>query len=82
MSFVSVEDVQKMMEGLMVHLFKEILDISLETPFPWLTYDEAMIAMGSIKPDIRFGMELRDVSDLMKRSSSRCSKRFWDRAGS
>ena len=69
MSFVSVEDVQRMMEGLMVHIFKEILGISLETPFPWLTYDEAMDRYGIDKPDIRFGMELRDVSELMRRSS-------------
>ncbi len=69
MSFVKVEDIQRMMEGLMVHLFKKVLDIELETPFPILTYDEAMERYGVDKPDIRFGMELRDVS-MEWRSSS------------
>lgn len=69
MSFVRVEDIQRMMEGLMVHLFKKVLDIELETPFPVLTYDEAMERYGVDKPDIRFGMELKDVSMEWKDSS-------------
>lgn len=69
MSFVRVEDIQRMMEGLMVHLFKNVLDIELETPFPVLTYDEAMERYGVDKPDIRFGMELKDVSTEWKDSS-------------
>ncbi len=69
MSFVKVEDIQRMMEGLMVHLFKKVLDIELETPFPVLTYDEAMERYGVDKPDIRFGIELRDVSPQWKNSS-------------
>jgi aspartyl-tRNA synthetase len=69
MSFVKVEDIQRMMEGLMVHLFKKVLEIELETPFPILTYDEAMDRYGVDKPDIRFGMELRDVSMEWRNSS-------------
>jgi aspartyl-tRNA synthetase len=69
MSFVTVEDIQRTMEGLMVHIFKEILRIELKTPFPFLTYDEAINRYGVDKPDIRFGMELRDVSSLLKESS-------------
>ena len=69
MSFVRVEDIQRMMEGLMVHLFKNVLNIELETPFPILTYDEAMERYGVDKPDIRFGMELRDISTEWKDSS-------------
>jgi aspartyl-tRNA synthetase len=69
MSFVTVEDIQKAMEGLMAHIFKEVLDITLKLPFPVLTYDDAMDRYGADKPDIRFGMELRDLSKAVRRSS-------------
>jgi aspartyl-tRNA synthetase len=69
MSFVTVEDIQKTMEGLMVHIFKEILGLELKTPFPSMTYEEAMDRYGVDKPDIRFGMELKDVSQILKNSS-------------
>ena len=69
MSFVTVQDIQRTMEGLMAHIFKEILGITLELPFPVLTYDEAMNRYGVDKPDIRFGMELRDVTQILQDSS-------------
>lgn len=69
MSFVTVEDIRKTMEGLMVHLFEEVLGISLEVPFPILSYDEAMDRYGIDKPDIRFGLELRDLTPLFKDST-------------
>jgi aspartyl-tRNA synthetase len=69
MSFVSVQDIQRTMEGLMVHIFKEILGIELDIPFPSLTYGEAINRYGVDKPDIRFGMELKDISQLVKSSS-------------
>ncbi|HYA93683.1 MAG TPA: aspartate--tRNA ligase [Thermodesulfobacteriota bacterium] len=69
MSFVTVEDIQRTMEGLMAHIFREVLDITLKLPFPVLTYDDAMDRYGADKPDIRFGMELRDVSKAVRRSS-------------
>jgi aspartyl-tRNA synthetase len=69
MSFVTVQDIQRTMEGLMAHVFKEILGIALELPFPILTYDEAMNRYGADKPDIRFGMELRDVTEPLRGSS-------------
>ncbi len=59
MSFVTVQDIQRTMEGLMAHIFKEVSGVTLELPFPILTYDEAMNRYGADKPDIRFGMELR-----------------------
>jgi aspartyl-tRNA synthetase len=71
MSFVEVRDVQQIMEGLMVHVFKETAGIDLPTPFPFISYDEAMNRYGIDKPDIRFGMELRDVSGPFKGSSFR-----------
>jgi aspartyl-tRNA synthetase len=69
MSFITVQDIQRKMEGLMAHIFKEVLDITLELPFPALTYDEAMNRYGADKPDIRFGMELRDVTEPLRTSS-------------
>ena len=69
MSFVTVEDIRRTMEGLMVHLFKAVLGIELETPFPMLSYDEAMDRYGLDKPDIRFGLELRDLSKVLKGST-------------
>jgi len=69
MSFVTVQDVQKTMEGLMAHLFKEVLGITLAIPFPILTYNEAINRYGVDKPDIRFGMELKDVTKPLESSS-------------
>ena len=69
MSFVTVQDIQRIMEGLMVHVFQEVLGVNLEVPFPILTYDDAMNRYGVDKPDIRFGMELRDVTEPLRHSS-------------
>jgi aspartyl-tRNA synthetase len=69
MSFVTVEDIRRTMEGLMVHLFREVLGIALEIPFPMLSYDEAMERYGLDKPDIRFGLELRDLSKIFQGST-------------
>jgi aspartyl-tRNA synthetase len=71
MSFVTEEDIFELSEGLMKRFFKEILNLELKTPFPRLRYDEAMRRFGCDKPDTRFGMELVDVSDLMKGSSAK-----------
>jgi aspartyl-tRNA synthetase len=69
MSFITVQDIQRTMEGLMAHIFKEVLGMNLELPFPMLTYDEAMNRYGVDKPDTRFGMELQDVSEALRGSS-------------
>jgi aspartyl-tRNA synthetase len=69
MSFITVQDIQKTMEGLMAHVFREVLNMELETPFPVLTYEEAMNRYGADKPDIRFGMELKDVTESLRGSS-------------
>ena len=66
MSFVDVEDIQNMVEGYISRLFKEVLDIDIPTPLPRLTYKDAMERYGSDKPDTRFGMEICDISDLVK----------------
>ena len=69
MSFVTVDDIRTIMEGLMVHVFREVVGMELKTPFPVLTYEEAMSRYGVDKPDIRFGMELKCVSDELKETS-------------
>ncbi len=68
MSFVEVEDILPMMEQLMVRIFSETMGKSVVTPFPRLTYKEAMDRFGSDKPDMRFGMELTDVGDLVAKT--------------
>ena len=66
MSFMSQEEILTMIEGLIAHVMKEVKGIDVVLPFPRLDYEEAMERFGSDKPDTRFGMELKDVSDLVK----------------
>lgn len=66
MSFSTQEDVMNINEGLMARLFDEILGVKLELPLPRMTYAEAMSRYGSDKPDTRFGMEIQDISDIVK----------------
>lgn len=66
MSFIHQDDILNMFEGLARHLFREIKGLEFETRFPRMPYDEAMSRYGSDKPDIRFGMCIEDVTELMK----------------
>jgi aspartyl-tRNA synthetase len=66
MSFVDSNDVMGFVEGLYSHLFKEVLDVKIETPFLRLTYEEAMDKYGVDKPDLRYELFLTDVSDVVK----------------
>ncbi len=68
MSFVDAEDIMGMMEGLIQHIFKGALDKDITAPFLRLTWDEAMDRFGSDKPDLRFGMELKNMSDAVNGS--------------
>ncbi len=63
MSFVTEEDVQTLVEGLMAALWKGILGLDLETPFRRMTFDEAMGKYGSDKPDLRIDLELVDIAE-------------------
>ncbi|MCR8994003.1 aspartate--tRNA ligase [Brevibacillus sp. 7WMA2] len=67
-SFLPMEQLLPMMEEMVQHVFKETVSTDVGTSFPRLTYAEAMDRFGSDKPDIRFGMELTNVSDLVKDS--------------
>ena len=65
MSFAGEEDVMTMAAEMIRHMFKVVLDRDLPTPFPRLTYAEAMDRFGLDKPDTRFGLELKDISDIV-----------------
>ena len=66
MAYVDEVDVQTMNEGMVKHVFKEILGVDVQTPFPRMPYEEAMNRYGVDKPDTRFGLELVDLTDCVK----------------
>lgn len=66
LSFVDVDDVIDVNERLLAKLFKEILDLDIQLPIQRMTWQEAMDRFGSDKPDLRFGLEFKDVSDVVK----------------
>jgi len=65
LSFVDTEDIMELNEGLLKKLFKEVLNVEIATPLKKLTYKEAMERFGSDKPDTRFGLELKEIGDLV-----------------
>ena len=65
MSFVDMDDVIEMQEGLLKKLFKELMNLDIKTPLPRLTWHEAMERYGSDKPDTRFGFELKKLNDVV-----------------
>ncbi|WP_284036086.1 aspartate--tRNA ligase [Neobacillus sp. 114] len=67
-SFLSQEDIMALMEKMMSKLMKEVKGVEVAVPFPRMGYDEAMSRFGSDKPDTRFGLELVDVSEIVKES--------------
>ena len=66
MSFVDMDDVIEIQEGYLKRVFKEMKGVDIQTPFPKITYDEAMERYGSDKPDTRIGFELQDITELVK----------------
>ena len=68
LSFVDIDDVIEVNEALLKYLWKEILGIGLQTPFRRMTWKEAMERFGSDKPDLRFGMELKNVTEVVRNS--------------
>ena len=65
-SFMSAEEIQEMTEGLLKRVMKETLDVDIKTPIQRIAWNEAMDRFGSDKPDIRFGMELKDMSSAVQ----------------
>lgn len=66
MSFVNEDDIMAIQEGFLQRVFKDVLDVDVSIPFPRMPWREAMDRFGSDKPDLRFGFELKDVSDLVQ----------------
>lgn len=66
MSFLDEEQIQEIQEGFLKRVFKEVLDVEVQTPFQRMPWREAMDRFGSDKPDLRFGFELKDISDIVK----------------
>lgn len=80
-SYIDQEDILSEMEGLVSAVFKESFGIELKSPFPRMTYKEAIESYGSDKPDLRFGMKLFDVSDLIKNCDFQVFKGAVDAGG-
>src|SRR5208282_4950664 len=69
MSFIDREDIISLIEILMKRIFREVIGKDIQVPFQRLGYTEAMERFGNDKPDMRFGMELRDMADLALKGS-------------
>ncbi|MBE0067916.1 aspartate--tRNA ligase [Thermoanaerobacterium thermosaccharolyticum] len=82
MSFVEEDDVIALNEKMIARIFKEILDIDLEVPFKRISWQEAMNRFGSDKPDMRFGMELKDLSSIFADSDFKVFKDAVQNGGS
>lgn len=66
MSFVDQEYILGLVENMMAYIFKNVLDVEIQLPMPRITWDEAMNKYGSDKPDLRFGMEFTDVTEVVR----------------
>jgi aspartyl-tRNA synthetase len=82
MSFVEQDDVIAMNEGLIKKVFKDVLNVDVEAPFKRMPYREAMEKYGSDKPDLRFGMEITNISEAVKNSDFKVFKDAFDNGGS
>ncbi len=71
MSFITEEDIYNIIEGLIVRLFRDVLEREIKRPFQRLKFEESMARYGTDSPDLRFGMEIVDISDIVKDSGFR-----------
>jgi len=81
MSFITPEDIYSIMEGLIKKLWKDLLDIEVETPFPRIPYWESMERFGIDRPDIRFDMELKDICDIGTQSDFKVFRSIVENGG-
>ena len=82
MSFATMEDIMAMNEGFIKRVFKEVLNLDVETPMQRLTFAEAMNRYGSDKPDTRYGMEIQDISECVRSSGFVVFKSALENGGS
>ncbi len=68
MSFVDEDDVMHMVEGMVKHVLKKVIKKDIKSKFPIITYDDSISKYGTDKPDLRFGMEIKDITDIAKKS--------------
>jgi aspartyl-tRNA synthetase len=68
MSFIDRENIIEIMEGLLREIWRQVLNVDIPKPIPHMQYEEAMSKYGSDRPDLRFGMELHDITDLGKKT--------------
>jgi len=69
MSFITPEDIYELIEGLLVRVYKELKGIDVPTPMPRMSYDDAMLKYGKDAPDLRYGMEIADLTEAFKAGS-------------
>lgn len=81
MSFVTQEDILRTVEEMMAYVYEKALDKKIHIPFPRLTYDEAMATYGIDKPDLRFGMRIRDLTGTLKGAGFRAFDSGAERGG-
>ena len=81
MAFTDQEEIIELIEGMTAAVFKENMDREIETPFPRLTYEQAMDLYGTDRPDIRFGMTLKSIEDLAQQSEFRVFRSVVDKGG-
>jgi aspartyl-tRNA synthetase len=81
MSFVQREDVMRVVEGMITLLFQELKGMAINRPFPCLTWAEAMARFGSDKPDMRFGLELVEFTDVLRRCQAKVFTSAIERGG-
>jgi len=81
MSFIDEEDVYEMFEGMIKQIYKDALGTTLKTPFPRMTYDDAISRFGVDNPDLRYGLELTDIPAAASKSSFNVFKEILSKKG-
>ena len=81
MTFVEADDIIRIIEGLFKDIFREVLDEHLATPFPRMTWRQSMEDYGSDKPDLRYGLEIRDISRVFAKSGLKIFRKVLDAGG-